>query len=157
MIRVTLSDSEKKELRKNRFLHPDPEVQRRSDILLLCAYDISHEKVAEIFACHRNTITNVLHRYHANGLPGLMSLPRPGRRSELTPHVQNIAESLEKNPVRSVNEACERIKEITGIVRKPTQVRGMLHHLGFRRLMSGAMPCPPKKSRKNMQWIRTYS
>lgn len=157
MIRAKLSETEMDELRKHRFLHPDPEVQRRSEILLLCAHDIGHAKVAEIFACHRNTVTNVLRRYRKTGLAGLPSLLRPGRCSELTPHVQSITESLDKTPVRSVNEACERIKEITGIVRKPSQVRSMLHHLGFRRLVSGAMPCPKKKRRANMRWIKKHS
>ena len=157
MIRIMLSKSEMEELRKTRFLNPDPEVQRRAEIVLLRAHDIPHAKISEIFGCHRNTITNVLHRYQADGISGLASIPRPGRRSELTPHTQSIAESLDKAPVRSVNEACERIKEITGIVRKPSQVRSILHHLGYKRLVSGAMPCPPKKSRTNTRWIRRRS
>jgi transposase len=157
MIRAILCESEKEELRRIRFLDPDPEVQRRSDIVLLCANDIDHAKVAEIMGCHRNTITNVLSRYRMNGLPGLRSLPRPGRKSELTRHMPSIEESLDKNPVRSVNEACERIKEITGIARKPSQVRAILHHFGFRRLVSGAMPCPKKKLRLSMLWIRKHS
>ena len=142
MIQIMLSESEVDELRNNRFMNPDPEVQRRAEIVLLSAHDISHAKISDILDCHRNTITNVLHRYEAHGIPGLVSLPRPGRRSVLTPHVQRISESLDKDPVRSVNEACERIKDLTGIVRKPSQVRCMLHDLGFKRLVSGAMPCP---------------
>lgn len=157
MIQLEFSEMDKEELRKNRFLHPDFEVQRRSEILLLCAHGIPHEKIAEIFACHRNTITNTARRYHEKGLPGLLSRPRPGRSSKLKPHLQEITDFLEKNPVRSINEACVQIKEITGISRKPTQVRSMLHHLGFKRLMSGAMPCPKKKHQKNMYWIRSRS
>ena len=145
------------ELRKNRFLNPDPEVQRRAEIVLLNAHNIPHAKISEIFNCHRNTITNVLHRYKNGGIPGLASIPRSGRRSELTPYTQSISESLEKNPVRSVNEACERIKELTNIVRKPSQVRSILLNLGFKRLVSGAMPCPPKKLRKSIRWIRMRS
>ena len=143
---VIISDSKKEELRTIRFLDPNPETQRRAEIILLCVHDISHAKAAEIFGCHRNTITNVVRRYLAEGVDGLRSHPRPGRRSALKPHMQSIEESLDKNPVRSVNEACERIKLITGIARKPTQVRSMLHHFGFKRLVSGAMPCPKKKS-----------
>lgn len=148
MIQIMLSESEVDELRNNRFMNPDPEVQRRAEIVLLSAHDISHAKISDILDCHRNTITNVLHRYEAHGIPGLASLPRPGRRSVLTPHIKSISESLDKDPVRSVNEACERIKDLTGIVRKPSQVRCMLHDLGFKRLVSGAMPCPSKKTER---------
>ena len=157
MIQIMLSESEMDELRVNRFINPDPEVQRRAEIVLLSAHDISHAKISDILDCHRNTITNVLHRYEANGIPGLASLPRPGRRSALTPHVQSISESLDKDPVRSVNEADECIKDLTGIVRKPSRVRCMFHDLGFKRLVSGAMPCPAKKNRTNMRWIKKGS
>jgi len=145
------------ELRKNRFLNPDPEVQRRAEIVLLNAHGVPHAKISEILDCHRNTITNVLHRYKNGGIPGLVSTPRLGRRSELTPHIQSISESLDQNPVRSINEACERIKELTHIARKPSQVRNILRNLGFKRLVSGAMPCPKKNSRPNMRWIRKHS
>ena len=157
MIRIMLDELQMEELRKSRFLNPDPEVQRRTEIVLLSAHDVSHAKISEIFNCHRNTITNVLRRYQKDGMSGLASLPRAGRHSELTQHIPGILESLNDNPVRSINEACERIKELTGIVRKPSQVRSILRHFGFRRLVSGAMPCPPKKNRKNTRWIKKCS
>lgn len=146
MYRAKLSESEKEKLREIRFLNPNLDIQRRSDIVLLCASDIHHAKTAEIMGCHRNTITNVLRNYRKSGLLGLQSLPRPGRKSELNQHMLSIKESFDNKPVRSVNEACNRIKELTEIARKPTQVRKILHHLGFKRLVSGAMPCPKNKS-----------
>lgn len=157
MIRLTMTDKTINELREKRFYHPDPEVQRRADILLLCAHDISKAKVAEILDCHRNTVTNTLHRYERGGVEGLVSARRPGRPSALSPYRSMIAESLDTHPVRCVNEACERIQKTTGILRKPSVVRTMLHRLGFRPLQSGAMPCPKKKLRPNTLWIRNTS
>ncbi len=146
MIKVNVSETDIDVLRKNRFLHPALEIQRRSEILLLYAHEIPNEKIAKIFACHRHTVRNVVKRYRDHGLSGLASKERLGRQSALAPHSQIITESLEKQPVRTINEACARIHKITGIKRKPSQVRSMLRHLGFRRLVSGAMPCPKKKT-----------
>ena len=157
MIRFKMTDRDIDELREKRFYHPDPEAQRRADIVLLCVHDIPKAKVAEIFDCHRNTVTNTLHRYEQGGVEGLVSAWRPGRPSALSAYRSIIAESLEHHPVRSVNEACERIRKTTGILRKPSVVRKMLHRLGFRPLQSGAMPCPKKKLRPNTLWIRNTS
>ena len=157
MIRFKMTDRDIDELREKCFYHPDPEAQRRADIVLLCVHDIPKAKVAEIFDCHRNTVTNTLHRYEQGGVEGLVSARRPGRPSALSPYRLMIVESLENYPVRSINEACERIQKTTGILRKPSVVRTMLHRLGFRPLQSGAMPCPKKKLRPNTLWIRNTS
>jgi transposase len=150
MMRLRLTEKAIHELRAKRFYHPDPATQRRADIVLLCVHDIPHAKVAEIFGCHRNTVTHALHRYEQGGVEGLEAARRPGRASALSSYQPRIVESLESQPVRSVNEACERIQTLTGLRRQPTVVRHMLHHLGFRPLQSGAVPCPKKTTARQM-------
>ena len=46
--------------------------------------------------------------------------------SELLKHRDSSEESFKKNPPHTVAEACQRIKDETGIERKPTQVRAFL-------------------------------
>ena len=61
-------------------------------------------------------------------------------------HTDAIREALTKRPVRTVAEAAEQFEHLTGLTRKPTQVRKFLKAaLGFRWRRTRAIPCPPKK------------
>ncbi|MDR2764505.1 MAG: winged helix-turn-helix domain-containing protein [Tannerella sp.] len=44
---------------------------------------------------------------------------------------KSIIEDFNKNPVCSIAQAITSIRELTGIERKPTQVRGFMHKYGF--------------------------
>jgi hypothetical protein len=57
-----------------------------------------------------------------------------------------IRESFEKQPVRTVAEACERICRSTGLRRGPTQVRKSLKDMGLRFLRVRPIPVPPQKT-----------
>ena len=57
-----------------------------------------------------------------------------------------IRDSFEKQPVRSVAEACERIFQLTGLRRGPSQVRKFLKDLGLKFQRVRAIPVPPKKT-----------
>ena len=64
---------------------------------------------------------------------------------------QSIALSLEaefrERPPRTVNEACRRIEELTGVRRNYTRVRLFLRDtLGLHWRKVGAVPVPPKFS-----------
>lgn len=57
----------------------------------------------------------------------------PHRRiGKLECHASVIQPSLDSSPVRSVNEACARIKEVCGVVRKPTRIRHFLKSHGYK-------------------------
>ena len=47
--------------------------------------------------------------------------------------------------MRTAAGACDRIEHLTGVRRKPTQVRAFLAGLGFRWRRVRAVPVPPKK------------
>ena len=46
--------------------------------------------------------------------------------SELVEHRESLEELFRQNPPHTTAEACQRIKEATGIQRAPTQVRKFL-------------------------------
>jgi hypothetical protein len=60
-----------------------------------------------------------------------------------------IRESFEKQPARTVAEAAERIFQLTGLRRGPTQVRRFLKEIGLRFLRVRPIPVPPKKTWPN--------
>jgi transposase len=49
--------------------------------------------------------------------------------SALLDHRDSLEESFRQNPPHTVAEACQRIKDATGITRGPTQVRAFLKKL----------------------------
>lgn len=69
-----------------------------------------------------------------------------GPVTALADHTEAIRASLTATPVRTVAEACDRIEAITGLRRRPTQVRAFLAGLGFRWQRVRAIPVPPKKT-----------
>jgi transposase len=57
-----------------------------------------------------------------------------------------IRESFEKQPVHTVAEACERVFQVTGLRRGPSQVRKFLKDLGLKFQRVRVIPVPPKKT-----------
>jgi transposase len=57
-----------------------------------------------------------------------------------------IRESFEKQPVRTVAEAGERILQLTGLRRGPSQVRKFVKDLGLKYQRVRMVPVPPKKT-----------
>ena len=57
-----------------------------------------------------------------------------------------IRASFEKQPATTIAEACERIFQLTGLRRGPSQVRKFLKDLGLKFYRVRAIPVPPKKN-----------
>ena len=57
-----------------------------------------------------------------------------------------IRESFEKQPARTVAEACDRIFRLTGLRRGPSQVRKFLTDMGLKFQRVRMIPVPPKKT-----------
>ena len=60
--------------------------------------------------------------------------------------LQPELESFEKEPVRTVAEACDRIFQLTGLRRGPSQVRKFLKDMGLKFLRVRPIPVPPQKT-----------
>jgi transposase len=79
-------------------------------------------------------------------LDGLRQWNVKGPVSELAAYRDLIRESFEKSPVCTIAEACERLYQLTGLRRGPTQVRKFLRDLGLKWQRARAIPVPPKKN-----------
>jgi transposase len=66
--------------------------------------------------------------------------------SEMAAYRDLIRESFEKQPARTVAEAGERIFQLTGLRRGPSQVRKFLKDLGLKFQRVRVIPVPPKKT-----------
>jgi transposase len=145
-LRITLTDAEQAVVDAERDAHPDAHVRRKMLVLRLLHCGVTRDKAGEVAGLGRATVQRYVAAYRDGGLDGLRRWGVTGPVSDLAAHTEAIRESLTSSPVRTVAEACDRIETLTGVRRKPTQVRTFLAGLGFRWRRVRALPVPPKKT-----------
>lgn len=106
----------------------------------MCDPSLSCARIALLCGCHRNSVSNWIACYKAEGLPGILTTHPHTRSSELESHAGSIFSALYANPPHTVNEAIVRIREVCGVERKPTQVRHFLKSHGYRFRKMGQVP-----------------
>ena len=154
-LRIELTEEEQRLVRSERESHPDLVVRRRFQSLWLLHCGLKRQKAAEILDVAVSTVERDVSAYRTGGLEMLRKSGRTYQpTSELAEHREAIRASLEQQPARTIAEACQRIKDLTGVDRKPTQVRRFLKDLGLRWQRVRAIPVPPKKTWRNMSPIR---
>lgn len=147
MRRFQFPDEVSEAIAKERFYHPSPRVQRRMEILWLKQHGETHQRIAELASVSRRTVQRVLDVFAVGGLEAVRQFHEQGRANALAAHRQSLEEEFRQRPPKVVAEACDRIEQLTGIRRQPTQVRLFLREtLGLRWRKVAAIPVPPKKS-----------
>ncbi len=140
MIRIEFSEDEIERLRRERFGHPHPRVQRKMEALLLKSEDLPHHQMTRILGVSENTLRQYLREYREGGIERLKEIRFRHPRSELDEHRESLEAYFEAHPPATVNEAAAKIEELTGIRRGPTQVRRFLGSLGLRPRKVGMIP-----------------
>src|SRR5258708_3247663 len=107
----------------DRYRHPDPRVQQRMEIIWLKSHGEKHERIAKLADASRSTVQRVLDRYAEGGLDALRTFDQKSRPNALAEHRESLEAEFQERPPRTVNEACRRIEEMTGVRRKYTHVR----------------------------------
>ena len=141
-------------LRYEKEMNPSKIIRKRCSALYMkmCDSGLSCERIALLCGCHRNSVRNWITQYNREGLAGVLSTRLRPRRGELEAHAPSILSSLDLSPVRSVKEACARIKEVCGVERKPTRVRYFLKSHGYRFRKMGQVPGKANPSLQE-QWL----
>lgn len=143
--RVKLTEEEQRVVNEERESHPNPTVRRRMLSLWLLHCGLTRVEAAKVVVVGRATVERVVEAYRVGGLDGLRQWNRKGPTSQLAAYRDLIRESLEREPVRTVAEAVDRINKLTGLRRGPTQVRTFMKGLGMKWQCLRAVPLPPKK------------
>jgi transposase len=126
MTRLTFTHEEQQALHKERFEHPHPRVQQRMEVLWLISQGIRYVQAARLAGVAEATVDRYVALYRQGGLEALRELNWGTGTSELLDHRDSLEESFRNHPPHTVAEACQRIKDETGIERGPTQVRAFL-------------------------------
>ena len=147
MRRFQFTDADRDTIAHERFYHPNPRVLQRMEILWLKYHGETHERIAELATVSRRTVQRVLDLFAEGGLEAVRQFHEKGRANDLAPHRASLEAEFRERPPKVVAEACDRIEVLTGVRRRPTQVRQFLREtLGLRWRKVAAIPVPPKKS-----------
>ena len=127
MARLTFTEEEQQALHRERFAHPHPRVQQRLEVLWLISQDLTYAQAARLAGVSEATVDRYVALYRHGGLQALREVHwGKSSTSVLMQHRASLEESFRQNPPHTVAEACQRIKDETGVERRPTQVRAFL-------------------------------
>jgi len=110
------------------------------DALLLKSYALPHKQIAAILGIDGDTLRRHLRMYGQGGIEGLKAINWHQPQSELDSHQDTLKEEFLQHSPATVAEAGERIATLTGIRRKPTQIREFLKRLGMSPRKVAAVP-----------------
>ncbi len=110
------------------------------EALYLKSQDFAHQDIARLCCISESTLRRYLQDYARGGIDKLSEITFYRPQSELEKHRDVIATAFRERPPATVAEAAARIKELTGIERKPTQVRAFMKTLGMKPLKVGTIP-----------------
>ena len=125
-IRLTFAEEDRQALSKERYEHPHALVQQRMEVLWLISQGLKYKEAARLAGVSKATMERYVALYRQGGLAALRETKWRKPTSALQPHRQSLEESFRQHPPHTVAEACARIKEETGLERRPTQVRAFL-------------------------------
>jgi transposase len=127
MTKLMFSEAEQQALHKERFEHPHPRVQQRMEALWLISQGLIYTEAARLAGVSEATVDRYVALFRQGGLEAVRQLNwGKSATSELMEFRDSLEESFRQNPPHTVAEACQRIKDETGIERRPTQVRAFL-------------------------------
>ena len=144
--RVQLTKEQQRVVNEERTFHPNPRVRERMLVLLLLHNGFTRQQAAQVVAVGRATVQRYVAAFRDGGLDGLRQWNVNRPVSEMAAYRELIRESFEKQPVCTVAEAGERIFQLTGLRRGPSQVRKFLKDMGLKFQRVRMIPVPPKKT-----------
>jgi transposase len=140
MYNCQFSSDEEREIRYQRYRHPDPIVRKRMTILWHKHRGLPHHQIAELSDASPNTVTATVRTYLEKGLRGVRDRNVYRPVSRLDPHRVRLAAHFSEHPSRSLKEAAAEIKRLTGLSFTIAHVRTFLLSLGLSRKKLEAFP-----------------
>jgi transposase len=144
--RVRLTEEQQRIVNEERVSHPDLRVREKMLVIWLLHCGATREKAAVVVGVSRSTVQRYVAAFRAGGLDGLRQCLVHRPTSEMVAYRDLIRESFEKQPAGTIAEACDRIFQLTGLRRGPSQVRKFLKDLGMKFYRVRPIPVPPKKT-----------
>src|SRR4051812_27085965 len=118
-LRVQLIEQQRRIVNEERSSHPHPRIREKMLVLWLLHHGVTRQKAAEIVGVGRATVQRYVAAYRDGGLDGLRQWDLKRPLSEMAAYRDLIRDSFQKQPVRTIAEASERIYQLTGLRRGP--------------------------------------
>jgi transposase len=96
--------------------------------------------ISKMLDIHYNSVARYIKTYREKEVEGLYKTNYHSKGSNMEEYKESIIEDFKNNPVCSISQAISRIRELTGIERKPTQVRAFMRRHGFKYRKLGSIP-----------------
>jgi transposase len=161
MLQVIIKEEDKAIFARERYEHIHPRVCQRMDSLHLKSKGLSNHQICDILDICNNALLGYFKMYNAGGVDELRKIKFNRPQSQLMTYKDSLEKYFTENPPSSISEAAAKIKELTGIERKETQVRKFLKSIGFRCLQVGVVPAKAmteeKKTNKRNIWTKNFS
>jgi transposase len=161
MLQVSIKEEDKAVFARERYEHIHPRVCQRMDALHLKSKGLSNNDICSILDICLNTLLGYFKMYISGGVDELRKLNFNRPQSQLVAYKVSLEKYFTENPPSSIWEAASKIKELTGIERKETQVRKFLKSIGFRCLQVGVVPAKAlteeKKTSKRNIWTKNFA
>lgn len=150
---IHISEADAKAARYEFLNYPEPIVQKRMLCLRLKYRGYQNQEIADILEISRNTVGNYLALYASEGIEGLKTLNYRGPVSKLDRHQPKVEASFREQAPKSVKEARERIKKLTGVKRSLSRVRAFMKRMGMNPLATGQIPAKadPEKQKQFLE------
>jgi transposase len=140
MIEITFTERDKEALRYERFHHPHPRVQLKMETVWLKSQGLPHQAICRLSGISGNTLRGYLLEFREGGVERLKEVKFRRQKSILDDHRESLEAYFGKHPPATVSHARAVIKDRTGIVRSPTQIRAFLKRMGLAPRKVGAIP-----------------
>ncbi|GFH99557.1 hypothetical protein IMSAGC004_01961 [Bacteroidaceae bacterium] len=142
MLTLKLSEEEFQRLKYEKEMNKSSRVRKRCSAIYMkqSCPSLSCQCIAQLLCCHRTSVEKWIHTCLSEGLTALLHTNPYRPKSELDNYKNAIMSSLNEHPVHSVPEAAERISQVCGLFRKPTQVRAFLIRNGYKYRKMGQVP-----------------
>jgi transposase len=161
MLQVIIREEDKAIFARERYEHIHPRVCQRMDALHLKSKGLSNKQICDILNICNNALLGYFKMYNAGGVEELRKLKFNRPKSQLVAYKDSLEKYFTENPPSSISEAAAKIKELTGMERKETQVRKFLKSIGFRCLQIGVVPAKAmtegKKTSKRNIWTKRFN
>jgi transposase len=161
MLQVNIKEEDKSVFAIERYEHIHPRVCKRMDALHLKSKGLPNRQICNVLDVCPNTLLGYFRMYNAGGVDELRKLNFNRLQSQLVDYKDSLEEYFTANPPSSISEVAAKIKELTGIERKETQVRKFMKTSGFRCLQVGVVPAKAlteeKKTNKKNIWTKNFN
>lgn len=140
MIQIKFSPEQRDELFNEFREDKNGNIRIRCLALYLKSKGLPHETIGDICRISRPTLSSYFKSWQKGGKDRLTDVKFYRPKSELMEFSVELKKHFEDHPPQNSNEAKEKIKEITGIERCPTQVRIFMKEIGMKIRKVGFIP-----------------